>query len=251
MQNKISETLIDKGYELLQKEAEDITFTNIPEANSLLNNLKKYPHLFVLACIMDKQIKAERAWKIPYKIGLHLKGFEFKYFEKLTRQQILQIFENETLHRFNKNMAEQFYLGIQQIKNNYSGDSSKIWTTKKDAAAIVYNFLEFKGVGPKISTMAVNILRRHYNLDISNLSAIDISPDVHVVRVFRRTGLVSENSEREAVIYKAKELHHKYPGVFDSPVFNIGRNWCKPRKPLCGDCYLEKYCPKNITKHKD
>ena len=39
-----------------------------PEANVLLNDLDNYPHAYVLACCMDRQTKAERAWMIPFKI---------------------------------------------------------------------------------------------------------------------------------------------------------------------------------------
>ena len=38
----------------------DTTFTNDPEIDAKIFNIKKYPHLFVLSCLMDKQIKAER-----------------------------------------------------------------------------------------------------------------------------------------------------------------------------------------------
>ena len=34
-----------------------------------VEDFDKYPHLFVLACVMDRQIKAERAWNIPYIIA--------------------------------------------------------------------------------------------------------------------------------------------------------------------------------------
>lgn len=28
-----------------------------------------YPHIFVLACVMDRQIDADRAWQIPLKVA--------------------------------------------------------------------------------------------------------------------------------------------------------------------------------------
>ena len=38
------------------------------EKNKLVSDLINYPHAFVLACAMDRQITAERAWSIPYQI---------------------------------------------------------------------------------------------------------------------------------------------------------------------------------------
>jgi len=38
--------------------------TGIKEADDLYYDLEKNGHLFVLGCVMDLQIKAERAWKM-------------------------------------------------------------------------------------------------------------------------------------------------------------------------------------------
>jgi len=47
------------------KEPSSLTdFTGNKEADSLINDLSDHPHAFVLACIMDRQIKAEKAWLI-------------------------------------------------------------------------------------------------------------------------------------------------------------------------------------------
>ena len=45
------------------------------EADALLNDLAHHPHAFVLACVMDRQIKAERAWAIPYRLARFSAGF--------------------------------------------------------------------------------------------------------------------------------------------------------------------------------
>ena len=76
---------------------------------------------------------------------------------------------------------------------------------------------------------------------------IDISPDRHVNKVFRRTNLVSRDADSLEVLYRARELNPEYPGIFDLSCFEIGRTYCHSRKlPECKSCYLENYCPRNF-----
>jgi endonuclease III len=67
-----------------------------------------------------------------------------------------------------------------------------------------------------------------------------------VKRVFKRLGLISKEATNDELIYCARELSPEYPGIFDFPAFDIGKNYCHPRKPDCKNCYLNKYCPKII-----
>ena len=54
------------------------------QENNFLNDLKSYPHAFILACLMDKQMKAEIAWQIPYKIYKILGTFDIKDLGEIT-----------------------------------------------------------------------------------------------------------------------------------------------------------------------
>jgi len=61
---EIVNILKKKGTRLLNEPAKKLDFTPDQKANDLLNKLEEFPHAFVLACIMDRQITAERAWII-------------------------------------------------------------------------------------------------------------------------------------------------------------------------------------------
>ena len=243
---KIIKILKEKGNEILNKPPENIEFTKNEEADKLLNNLKDFPHAFVLACIMDRQIKAERAWLIPYEVSKEIKGFKISQLRTISPEEIIEIFEKKSLHRFNKIMGENFYLAIQKIHNDYLDDASNIWRNNLGSATLMKRFLSFKGAGIKIASMATNILAREFKILMKDYINIDISPDIQVKRVFRRLGLISKNSSNEELIYCARELNPEYPGIFDLPCWEIGRNWCRPNNPICEKCYLSSYCNKNI-----
>jgi len=243
-ENDIARVLIKNGLRLFRMPRQPIEFTRIPEANNLLNDLKKHPHFFVLGCIMDRQVKAERAWVIPYRISQIVKSPSFESFLTLRRKQILYVFEKEGLHRFNSTMASLFYRAIETIHTTYHDDASRIWIGAPASAAIVRRFLEFDGVKIKIASMAANILARQFKVPMRDLLCIDVSPDRHVRRVFRRTGLVPEKATNEYLVYRARELYPKYPGVFDMSCFTLGRDVCHVHSPDCRMCYLSPCCPR-------
>lgn len=224
-----------------------IHFLDDEEANKLVNDLAGYPHAFVLACIMDRQIKAEIAWMIPYRIKTIIGGFSIEKLAKISLQEYKQIFTENSLHRFYGRMADAFYNAVQDIVNYYNGDVSQIWTGNPSSATVVYKFLQFKGVGVKIATMAANILARQFKIPFSDYYSIDISPDVHIRRVMSRMGLVPKGAPDESIIYKARELYPDFPGIIDFSMWEIGRNWCfANKKPNCENCVARDSCEKHI-----
>ena len=245
-QDKIVEILIKRGNELFGLPYEKVKFTENEEADTLLNNLNQFPPAYVLACVMDRRIKAERAWLIPYYISQEIGGFDFDRLLKLDLNSLKEIFKRKSLHRFNDKMAENFYSAIQLIHTKYRDDASNIWKGNPKSATVIRRFLEFKGVGVKISTMAANILAREFKIPMQDKLCIDISPDVQVKRVFTRLGFILKDASNDELIYCARELHPKYPGISDFSAWEIGREWCRPNNPDCKNCYLNQFCPKNM-----
>jgi len=244
---EIVKNLLARGNKLLNQPYKTIEFTKVAEADELLNDLTNHSHAFVLACIMDRQIKAEKAWLIPHEIRRLSGSFEFGKLKQLSKQEIRDYFRNNHLHRFVNQMADNFYYAIQDIEQKYDGFAANIWANSPKSATIVRRFLQFRGAGVKIATMAANILARDFKIPMADKYCIDISPDVQVKRVFIRLGLISQNSTNEELIYSARELNPDYPGIFDFSAWEIGRKWCRPTHPKCNDCYLFQYCPKVRT----
>lgn len=242
-EKNIRNRLVERGEILFRAPRQPISFAGEPQADALVDDIDDYPHAFVLACVMDRQDKAERAWLIPYRISQKIGGFSVEKLIALSREDVNRMMrEPEPLHRFADKMAGYFYSTVQRIKNIYSGDAALIWKGKPSSAEVVYRFLEFEGVGPKITNMAANTLAREFKIPFSDYYSIDISADVHVRRVFSRLGLCAVGATVEQLIYKAQALHPEFPGMMDFPSWEIGRNWCKSRGPVCDDCYMNDLC---------
>jgi endonuclease III len=106
----IGDRLIERGQSLFHAPKKFIEFTQIHEANALLNDLDLHPHAFVLACVMDRQIKAEKAWIIPFKISEKLGSFSMSLLRQLSREEVQKLMtQPEPLHRFVDNMSEIYF----------------------------------------------------------------------------------------------------------------------------------------------
>lgn len=215
--------LIKEGLRRLEAPIQDIPFSDMPGEYNVLENFRKFPHLFVLGCVMDRQIKAERAWVIPYLIGKEIGGFEFEKFLNLSEEEVLKIFNTKKLHRFNNDMAKCFYNAIQIIHSKYNNHAENIWADNPKSATIIRRFLEFNGIGIKIANMAANILTRDFKIPMRDYSSIDIAPDVQVMKYFKAHGLLRPEASIDELIYRARELYPEFPGILDIAAWEGGR----------------------------
>lgn len=235
--------LVKLGWERYNAPKENqVHFVEDETANTFLNDFKRYPHAYVLACCMDRQMKAEAAWMIPYKVFQIFGDFSMKTLASKSETEYVKVFRKYKLHRFTDNMGKVFYDAIQRIHHNYADDANNIWKGNPSSATVVYRFLEFNGVGIKIATMATNILARQYKIPFSDNYSIDVSPDVHVRRVMCRMGLVEKKASNDKIIYKARELCPEFPGIIDYSLWLLGRTTCKAGNPDCENCLVKNEC---------
>jgi len=239
----LRDRLVREGEERLHQPRRFIDFTGHRGADELLNDIDTYPHTFVFACIMDRQIKAEKAWRAPYELKCRLGFFDFPSLARLSLEELERAMrEPEPLHRFPTMMAENLYSAIRRIEHEFHGDATAIWAGRPSSAAVVRRFFEFDGVGQKIATMAANTLVRDFRIEVSDCYSIDISVDVQIKRVFSRMGFVPRNASTEYIIYRARELHPEYPGIFDLVLWELGRTLCRPNQPVCEECSWSQLC---------
>ena len=221
MSKKVASYLVRHGKELFNAPRVPLVFTGVAAADSLLNDLEVYPHAFVVACVTDRQIKAEKAWLIPHQLCQRLGGFEFGHLRCHSLKQLRRAFRKpDSLHRFPDEMSQNVYLAIQRIADEYKGDAARMWLGERPSAEVVLRFLAFRGIGPKIATMAANILARDFKVPFTDYYSVDVSVDVHLRRVFTRLGLIEKDASVAEVVYRARALHPPFPGLL---VFQLGR----------------------------
>jgi len=227
--------------------------------HALIFDLKKTPHAFVIGCVLDRKVPAERAWAAPYKLKQRIGGFSFSKLRRLTPddwEKYLGRQDNdpECLHVLWRNTKQGMPLCLHsamQIIDDYSdgkGDARRMWTgAGLRGDDIVHRFKRIRGVGDKIANMAVRILATRFKRPI-NMKSIDVSVDVHVAKVFPRLGLVkidagtSQKDIKKIIVQKARELHPSFPAEIDRPIFMIGKQFCHKTNPNCGGCPMKRLC---------
>jgi uncharacterized HhH-GPD family protein len=214
------------------------------EANALIHN---DPFAFLIAVVCDQGIVAERAWAIPYDLGQRLGHLDPGRMAGKPHAVREAFAWTPKLHRFVNNVADWVWQASDIVVNRYGGDASRIWSDEPSAAELRARFDAFPGIGQKKAAMAVEILERDLDVKLTNLSGSDIAYDVHVRRVFLRTGL-AERDDVGHMVAVARAVHPERPGELDNPAWDVGRRWRRPSEPDCPSCPLLVVCPRLIER---
>ncbi len=188
----------------------------------------------------------QKAWEIPYRIDQkgQLDASTLAAMEEPDLQRLLESLPVKPRYGCANGARTLSDAAHLVMRFDASGDASAIWDGVSPLE--VQKRLEsVYGIGPGIAHMVIRILRDDWEKFRGQEREIDVKPDVHVMRVFKRTGLTPTENERKAV-EAARELNPSFPGELDWPAWDIGINWCRPTNPLCSDCPLTAVCPKHI-----
>lgn len=225
-----------------QSPAEPV-FTPNPDANRLVVD---DPFAFLLAVILDQGIKAERAWAGPYLLKLRLGHLDPARIAADPGAVQNAVKTPPTLQRYVNKIPAWIVAAASRVLRDYDSDAARIWTDQS-AQEVQRRLDAFEGIGQKKAAMAVEILARDLRVPIRDLEGSDIAYDVHVRRVFLRTGL-AERDDLEHMVAVARALRPERPGEIDFPAWNIGRTWCRPGVPLCPECPLLTVCPRLVER---
>jgi len=225
----------------LTKPSDRIPDDSLPEADALADS---DPYAFLIAVLADYRVRASRAWNLPYLLKQRLGHLNPGRISSMPLQDLERVMTKPTaLHRHPRGVAEFILDSSRLLVQRYEGDASRIWADSPRTEDIQSRLEAFHGVGQKKASMAANILVRDYSIPVRDRRGIDVSGDVHVLRVFWRTGLTRDPTVDD-VVGAARELHPEYPGALDLPAWTIGRHHCHPRNPDCQSCPLDPVCPK-------
>jgi endonuclease III len=214
---------------------------------------------FILGVMFDRSIPAWRAWEAAEWVNDSLGDQDdvtalWSNLVKIEAKRLLGFlrygYGGYAFHRHYKTFARQLPIAAQIILDSYGGDPRRIWNNQRDVEIVREKLEELPGIGPALSRMAVLMLATTYGLlgGKEALPQLDIKPDVHVMRVFQRSGLIASNANESEAITTARLLSPKFPAELDAPSWEIGQKWSRPTLPKCSDCPIGEECPKFFGK---
>jgi uncharacterized HhH-GPD family protein len=246
MRAGVGAELVSYGTELNDSGAAQVgdAFTDIPEADALI---KSSSGAFLLAVLFTQGIPAERAWAGPYLLRERLGHLDLGRLASEREAVDEAVCRTPALHRFKHTLAGWISDAAGLLLDRWNGDASAIWGDAPSALELAERLSQFPGIGRKKAAMAVEILSRHFGVEVGGLELGTVAYDVQVRRVFLRAGLVDRDTPR-LVAEAAARACPQAPGSLDLPTWLVGRQWCHPASPSCDECRLGGVCPRLVER---
>ncbi|MDI6712657.1 MAG: hypothetical protein QMD96_05405 [Anaerosomatales bacterium] len=215
-------------------------FTPDPDADAFV---RTRPEAFLIGVLFTQGIPAERAWAGPWLLAQRLGHFDLGRLADEREAVAAAVAAPPALHRFVRTLPRWISSAAARVLEQYGGDAGAIWRDGLRVSEVAERLRAFDGIGEKKAAMATEILVRHLGKRLVGPEDGCVAYDVHVRRVFLRTGLASEDSP-QAVGEAARRICPEDPGSLDLATWLIGREQCRPSKPQCDACPLGRACPR-------
>lgn len=239
--------LLAFGHELEIQGAAQVggAFTLRADANALLESSA---NAFLLGMLFTQGIPAERAWAGPFLLSERLGTLDLDFLAGHAAEVRAAVQTQPMLHRFKETLPGWIVSAAEKVVAEYSGDAANIWPAGATVLDVTERLSAFRGIGRKKAVMGVEILVRHFGVELVGRECGQVAYDVQVRRVFLRSGLVDIDS-REAIEAAAAAACPEAPGTLDLPAWLIGRETCRPKAPRCNECRLGAVCPRLIERN--
>jgi uncharacterized HhH-GPD family protein len=209
--------------------------------------VKSSPEAFLIGLLFTQGVPAQRAWAGPYLLACRLGHLDLHRLAAEREAVAEAVARVPALHRFKRTMAGWISDAAKRLLECYDADASRIWCGGPTAAEVMSRLSEFSGIGPKKAAMAVEILHRSFGVPIAGMECGTVAYDVHVRRVFLRSGLVDRDTPDQVAAAAARACPSE-PGSLDLATWLVGRQWCHPAAPECDACRLGAVCPRLIER---
>ena len=182
------------------------------------------PYLVLISCILSLRTNDKTTYPATLrmlKLGKTPEDFA-KCDEKELEKAIYPV-------GFYTNKAKQIIQLSKEIVEKHNGQVPET----------IDELVKFNGVGRKTANLVV---ARGFNKPA-------ICVDVHVHRIFNRMGYIKTKNPEETEFALREKLPKKYWIDINTLIVTHGQNVCKPQKPLCDVCPINKYCDKLVQKN--
>ena len=207
--------------------------------------VRNNPFAFLVAVAFDRGMPWQKAWRIPVEIDSA--GYlDPTQLASMSETALIELLDGLKVRpRWGaKEGAKTLSDAARLVCERFDGDAGAIWLGASPAEA-EKTLQAIHGIGAGIAAMTMRILRVNFGCFKGQERQIDVKPDVHLRRVFRRTGLVDSDLPNESV-QAARLLNPAYPGELDWPAWRIGQQWCHATEPNCACCPLIQVCARRI-----
>ncbi|HEV2484942.1 MAG TPA: hypothetical protein VGT08_05370 [Terracidiphilus sp.] len=205
---------------------------------------KRVANKFMLCCLLDYQIKTDRAWENGDRLVHQLRDPEdiWATITAFTESEWESKFKELGLHRFPAAHNRLWRIG-KEICSYFEGDAGRIW--QNSPAFDVLCRLNYIGVGEQISKMIVGALR-----DVGQIEGKgDVKADVHICRVIGRVFFGAQASPDTAIAV-TRRLNPEDPWQMDRTLWKVGSTFCYATTPNCPSCFLSTECEHAQTKNR-
>ena len=178
--------------------------------------IRENPFAFLIGVAFDRGMPWQRAWRIPTEIDRQ-GCLDPALLASKGETELIGLLEGLKVRpRYGaKQGARTLSDAARLVWERFGGDAGAIWEDASPAE-VEKTLQEIHGLGTGLASMATLILHDDFGCFRGQEGQIDVKPDVHVVRVFRRLGIIKNDSAREAK-RTARRLNPEFPGELDQP----------------------------------
>lgn len=184
------------------------------------------PYRLLIACLLSLRTKDETTYEVAQNL-FKIANTPEKIVKLKAEELEKIIFKTGFYHNKARTILDVTHILLDKYNGKVPNSLDKL--------------LELKGVGLKTANL---VLARGFNIPA-------ICVDTHVHRISNRLGYVTTKNPIETEKALREKLPQQWWFVINSSLVRHGQEICKPVKPHCFECPIEKYCQKvNVEPYK-